>query len=141
MEPNTNFSKDVKPFLDFQNTRKILINGYNLLNNAMLCQTQGEYYILVKYQEEDNLPEEYIPINEKILESFGFDKQEHFATVNPKLNFTTLIDDSRIKRITRLGVLSDKNVQYLIRNGPEVISTLDLLYEQLESYKEVNKLR
>lgn len=132
---------NAKLFYDFQNERKVLINGYNLLNNAMLRQTQGEYYILVKYQEGDTLPEEYIPIHDEILEYFGFDKQERFATVNPKIPFTILIDDSRVKRITRLDGLNDKNLLYLIGDGPEVISTLDLVSEQLEAYKETNKLR
>lgn len=141
MEPNINFNKDTKPFYDFQNSRKILINGYNRLSNAMFRKTRGEYYILVKYQEGETLPEEYIPINDEILEYFGFDKQERFATVNPKIYFTTLIDDSRIKKVTRLDGLNDENSQYLIGIGPEVISTLDLIYKQLEAYKEANKLR
>lgn len=141
MKTNINFNKNTKLFYDFQNARKVLINGYNLLNNAMLRQTKGEYYILVKYQEGETLPKEYVPIDDEILEYFGFDKQERFATVNPEIYFTTLINDSRIKRITRLDGLDDKNVQYLIGKGPEVISTLDLIYEQLEKYKEANKLR
>lgn len=141
MEPNKNFNKDTKPFYDFQNSRKILINGYNRLNNAMFRKTKGEYYILVRYQEGEVLPKEYVPINDEILEYFGFDKQERFATINPEICFTTLINDSRIKRITRLDGLDDKNVQYIIGKGPEVISTLDLIYEQLEKYKDANKLR
>lgn len=136
-----NFNNTKRAYYDSQISKKVLINGYNCLNNAKLCQIKGEYYILVNYQEEERLPEEYVPISEEIIESFGFDKSEHFATANPELNFTILNDDSRIKRITRVGIVNGFDSQYLIGLGPESFTISDLIEEQLEAYKRERRVR
>ena len=109
---------------------KKMVVGKISLTNAMARLSKDEYYTLVTYQEGEELPEEYIPLNG--LES---NNGTLFATYNPDVRYLNYIcRDGGIQIISRLPDLKPGNPRYLLGPGPETITLEDLIMEQYNEY-------
>lgn len=108
-----------------------MVVGKINLRNAIARLSKDEYYILVTYNEGEQLPEQYIPLNE-----LTSDDDTLFATVNPNNRFNYICKNSSIQMISRLPDLSSGSPNYLLRPGPDEVSLEDLVIEQ---YNEYNK--
>lgn len=102
-----------------------LVVGVIGLENAIERLKKDEYYLLVKYNEGDILPKEYI-------ENAGAGKDGTlFASVNPKVYLTDICKDGGIQRISSL----DKE-EYLLGPGPDTFSMSDLIKESINQYDQ-----
>ncbi len=115
-------------------TRK-LIDGFISLNNAeKRLFSKNEYYTLLHYQGEQDLPNGYIPLDDDVVEKMGFGSDEHFATIDPNLTFEALCQNGGIQLISGLPC-EVGNARYLLGPGPDEITLSELVHGQLEEYK------
>lgn len=108
-----------------------MVVGKISLKNAKARLNKNEYYVLVTYNEGEDLPEQYIPLSE--LKS---DDGTLFATVNPDNNFFDICENGSIQRISRLPDLSSGSPNYLLGPGPNKVALVDLVMKQYEQYNE-----
>ncbi len=107
-----------------------LVNGYISLEKAKQRLSKDEFYVLVIYQDGEELPKEYVPIS-KDLDN----EQDHFATVNDELIFDVLINPG-IQKITKASKPSDSFAAYFKNPNSEIFLVSDLLEEQLSAYQD-----
>ena len=114
--------------------RKMMV-GKISLKNAIARLSKDEYYTLVTYQEGEQLPKEYIPLN-------GLDSQDGtlFATVNPDIRYIQdICRNGGIQRISRLPELEPGNPRYLLGPGPDIITLKEIIMEQYNEYMKTQE--
>lgn len=108
-----------------------LVNGKVNLKNAKEREELDEYYVLVTYQEDDELPKAYRP-----LIGLTSEDGELFATINlenaPRMHY--ICRDGGIQMISRLNDAAPGNYRYLLGPGPDTVELLDLVMEQYDGY-------
>ena len=119
--------------------KKILVDGFIDLDKAKKRLEKGEYYILVLYQNGEELPKEYIPVPNQ-MGNIEMESDKKFATVNPDEVLNAYCVDNSIQRITNLQN-SIAGARYLLGAGPEEISLPYLLQNQIDSYKKMTITR
>lgn len=134
------FESDVNRNLLYDNyPGNKLIPGRISLKNAIARLNKNEYYVLVTYNEGEELPKEYVHLN-----SLPSDNSILFATVNPNIRFTYICMDDKIQHISRVSDLSSGSPNYLLGSGPDTISLTELITEQygacIEQIEQVNSL-
>ncbi|MBQ6497859.1 MAG: hypothetical protein IJI58_04000 [Bacilli bacterium] len=104
--------------------RKLMVGAVSL-NNAIERLKKDEYYTLVTYIDGEKLPEEYIPLDEKL------DSGDLLATVNPKNNLQYICQNSgSIQKISELS-----NLNYLLGPGPDTFNLTELVEKQVAEIK------
>jgi hypothetical protein len=109
--------------------RKLMVGSISL-SNAIARLNNIEYYVLVTYKREENLPEQYIPLNSLIS-----DDGTLFATLNPSIRYINYIcQDGGIQTVSRLTDLDSGSPNYLLGPGPETVSLEDLIMKEYHDY-------
>ena len=88
--------------------RKLIV-GVISINNAVERLKKDEYYTLVTYMDGEKLPEEYVPLDERL------ESGDLLATVNPKLNMQDIVRNGGIQMISKLS----NGDEYLLGPGPD----------------------
>ena len=103
-----------------------LVVGVISLKNAIERLKKNEYYTLVKYNDGDELPSEYVPLNVDGI---------NLATVNPKLHMHNICRNNGIQMISKLS-----DDVYLLGPGPDKFSLSFVVNEQVKEYlKELDE--
>ena len=139
MDYDNYFKKDIddKFFYTDYPGNKLMI-GKISLKNAIERLKKNEYYVLVTYGENEELPQQYRPLHDLTTEEGIL-----FATINTDIRFSDICKDGGIQRITQLGMPGEENPKYLLGPGPATISLDELIMEQYNKYygKETVKRR
>ena len=111
--------------------KKILINGFIDLDKALKRLEKGEYYVLVAYQNVEELPDCYVPLSleQQVIEVPDI----KFATINPNENLLAFCENNYIQLISRMPDTL-RGVRYML--GEFYLN--DLIAEQLENYQNRN---
>lgn len=117
-----------------------LINEYTTLKYAKLKMTIGEYFPLVIYKSEEQLPKEYVPIADDVIKKHFTNPKELFATVNSEINFAFLIDNNRVHKINKLNY-NGKEFSYLLKDTSTTFLLSNLIEEQLNNYQYKENIR
>lgn len=107
------------------------------LKNAIARLQYHEYYVLVTYKEDEQLPSQYVPCAD--VENFG---DTLFATINPNVQVHNLCYSkfckNGIQTITNIN-LPGESPNYLLGPGPDKVSLEELIEEQRENYISLHK--
>ena len=104
--------------------RKLMVGAISL-SNAVERLKKDEYYAVVTYIDGEKLPEEYVPLNDRL------DNGDLLATVNPKNNLQYICKDSgSIQVISKLS-----NSDYLLGPGPDTFNLAELVDQQADQLK------
>ena len=104
-----------------------LVVGRISLKNAIERLKKGEVYTVVKYHEGEELPEQYMPL-ENIDVS---DENVLLATIKPNLDVNDLCANGGCQMITMLN-----GGRYLLGAGPDKVTLSELIDSQLGDYKK-----
>ena len=120
------FEKDIdREFFYTNYPGNKLVVGKISLKNAIERLKKSEYYVLVSYENGEELPIQYRPIPDLENEDGVL-----FATINSDVRVTEICRNGGIQRISRLGRPNDENPNYLLGPGPETISLNEMIMEQ-----------
>ena len=97
--------------------------------------SKGEYYVLLEYQEHEELPVGYVPIDKALLQTMGFEEEKNFAVADPNFRFSAISQNGGIQLISKLPS-QQNDARYLLGPGPYEVLLSDLVAEQLQSYKD-----
>ena len=109
-----------------------LVAGRVSLKNAIARLNKGEVYAIVKYHEGEELPEQYMPLENSNVN--GGDTLS--ATIKPDLRLYDLCANDGIQRISRLRDDEFGSPRYLLGPGPDEVSLTDLIASQLADYEK-----
>ena len=117
---------------------KKMVDGVISLKNAKERLNMNEYYTLVTYNDGEELPEQYRPLN-----NLKSDDGTLFATINSNIRLDDLCRNGSIQMISRLPDLESGSPNYMLGPGPEKVSLEELIMEQYNKYcnKKDNKTR
>ena len=107
-----------------------LMVGKISLQNAMIRIGHNELYVLVTYNEGEQLPKEYRPV-----ETLKSDDGTLFATINTqntkRINF---ICRNGIQMVTQLRTDDEFDPKFLLGPGPETVLLSELIEEQYKKH-------
>lgn len=109
-----------------------LVAGRVSLKNAIARLNKGEVYTIVKYQEGEQLPEQYMPLENSNVN--GGDTL--FATIKPNLRLYDLCANGGIQTISRLSDDEFGSPRYLLGPGPDEVTLNELIASQLADYEK-----
>ena len=107
--------------------RKLIV-GVISINNAVERLKKDEYYTLVTYMDGEKLPEEYVPLDERL------ESGDLLATVNPKLNMQDIVRNGGIQMISKLS----NGDEYLLGPGPDTFYLSEMVQSQVDELKGMN---
>ena len=107
--------------------RKLIV-GVVSINNAVERLKKDEYYTLVTYMDGEKLPEEYVPLDERL------ESGDLLATVNPKLNMQDIVRNGGIQMISKLS----NGDEYLLGPGPDTFSLSELVQSLVDELKGID---
>ncbi len=130
--------KDFDKILEEDNQRNFFFNapGYEGkkimvgkigVKNAEARLEKEEYYTLVTYQNGEQLPEGYMPLDESVGE-------ELLATIDPRMHMSYVSVDGGIQKVSKLS-----DDEYLLGPGPDQISLSSIVRNQIKEYQEMEK--
>lgn len=111
----------------------LLMYGYIGLENAKKRMAKNEYYPLVRYDENEVLPEEYIPISSIYLKHFDL-SDEKFATISPKVVLQQLCANGNLYPIIRTSSANNKVEYHLGFLDGGSFSLETIIYCQIMNY-------
>lgn len=100
-----------------------LVEGSINLTNAIERLKKNEYYTLVTYIAGEELPKEYVSLNESL------ENGDLLATVNPNIHLQNICKNGGIQTISELS-----NGEYLLGPGPNTFNLSELVEKQIDEY-------
>ena len=113
---------DVKFHYNGDKEPKLMVGRVSLENAINRLKFQ-EYYLLVTYNDFQELPKEYVPLNPNLTNG------SLLATLSPEVQIHNIVTGNKIQIVTRLN-----SNEYLLGPGPETFDVKEALRDQIDQY-------